>query len=414
MPVSLTETFNIKQLIETENIKVFYQPIISIKQKTIIGMEALCRGFINSSSNLIPPDMMFALAERENTLLELDRFCRKKAIETFTNLNLNKNDYLLFLNINTAIIDKGVVGSGNLINNVNDYGLNPNNVVIEILEASVENIDDLQKFTNLYRDYGFLIAIDDIGAGSSNLSRIPLIGPDILKVDRWIIRDIQKDYYKQEVFKSIINLARKIGALVVAEGIETEEEAMVSLEFGADMLQGYYFSRPREISTGTIISSDMNFFSIADKFKAHMTDKIKNCKYQIKEFEKLVDKIIMSLISVSKENINNYLNNCLNKNPFIECIYILNDKGIQISDTVCNPDKMLKQKRLIFHPAPKGTDHSLKDYFIFINAGLKKFVTDKYISLASGNLCQTITKIYESVEGDKLILCVDINSSEKI
>ena len=95
------------------------------------------------------------------------------------------------------------------------------------------------------RQRGFLVVLDDVGAGHSNLDRIPLIRPDIIKIDRSLITGVDADFYKQETFKSLVSLSRRIGALVVAEGIETEREAVAALELGADLLQGYFLGRPQ-------------------------------------------------------------------------------------------------------------------------------------------------------------------------
>ena len=80
-------------------------------------------------------------------------------------------------------------------------GLKPENIAIEIIESDVEDLKELQRFVQLYRSYGFLIALDDVGAGHSNLNRIPLIKPDILKIDRFLVQNIQDDFYKQEVLE---------------------------------------------------------------------------------------------------------------------------------------------------------------------------------------------------------------------
>jgi hypothetical protein len=97
-------------------------------------------------------------------------------------------------------------------------------------------------------------------------------------------------------------------------------------------------------------------------------------------------------------------------NPLVECIYVLDENGAQVTDTICNCENFLKQKRLIFSPALKGTDHSMKDYFIFISAGQNKYITDQYISLATGNLCLTIAKLFRGKNRENLVLCVDINT----
>lgn len=88
---------------------------------------------------------------------------------------------MLFLNLETSLIDHGVVGSGVLINQVNVAQLSTDFIVMEIIETKLENIDALAEFIKMYREYGFSFALDDVGAGCSNLDRIPVTQPDILK-----------------------------------------------------------------------------------------------------------------------------------------------------------------------------------------------------------------------------------------
>lgn len=113
---------------------------------------------------------------------------------------------------------------------------------------------------------------------------------------------------------------------------------------------------------------------------------------------------------MSLEDLNDWLCRYLAANSLVECIYVLNENGVQVTDTICNCENILKQKRHIFSPALKGTDHSMKDYFIFISAGQNKYVTDQYISLATGNLCLTTAKLFQGKNRENLVLCVDINT----
>jgi hypothetical protein len=100
--------------------------------------------------------------------------------------------------------------------------------------------------------------------------------------------------------------------------------------------------------------------------------------------------------------------------PSVECLYVLDMKGNQISETLCNPARLNSSKRFLYEPASEGADHSLKEYFLPIQAGLEKFTTRPYISLASGNLCTTISHVfYHKGTGRHRILCVDMKREEK-
>lgn len=258
----------IRQVIENESIEVHLQPIISIKKKAVMGLEALSRGIV--STKTIMPTALFDIASASGNTVALDRLCRKKSLELYSSLTKQLDDeIILFLNFDASIIDQGVVGSGVLLEAANSLNINPSKIAIEINETRVDDLESLKKFINTHRDYGFIIALDDIGAGHSNLNRVAITRPDILKIDRTLVKDLDKEIYKQEVFKSLMSLARNIGSLVVAEGIESEAEAIAALDFGVDMLQGFYFSRPKSISQINLENLTANIENTATRFKQH-------------------------------------------------------------------------------------------------------------------------------------------------
>ncbi|HTC19532.1 MAG TPA: EAL domain-containing protein, partial [bacterium] len=238
--------FNLREIIDGERVEAHFQPIVSLKRRSIVGLEGLTRGLQPGSPSVISPMDLFHQAAIQGLQLELDRLCRKKIMDDFRKIHAASPELILSVNLDASILDQGVVGSGHLRQQVSEMGLKPENIAIEIIESDVEDLKELQRFVQLYRDYGFLIALDDVGAGHSNLNRIPLIKPDILKIDRFLIQDIQDDFYKQEVLKSLVRMARHLGTLIIAEGVETEEEAVCLLDMDVDMIQGYYFSRPQK------------------------------------------------------------------------------------------------------------------------------------------------------------------------
>lgn len=400
----------IDRIIKDESIEIHFQPIVSVKKKTVVGIEALCRGINPGTDSIIPPNILFGLAKDEELTVDFDRLCRKKALESYQSLQLKSSDLMLFLNIDISVLDKGVVGSGHLLNIVNELNVDPGHVVIEIVESKVDDIVALKRFVNFYRNYGFLIALDDVGSGHSNLDRIPLVKPDILKIDRSLISDIDKKYYKQEVFKSLVNLSKKIGALVVAEGVEREEEAIMVLELGADMLQGFYYSKPKKVAAGLTKHCEEKVNLTAYKFKNYMVNKINQIRSLHQEYNRILNDIVEMISKISVNCFDMYLKRIVKEYPVLECIYILNESGLQVSDTYCNLLAPANQKQLIYRPAKKGTEHSLKEYFyMLVHAGLNKYTTEPYISLASGNLCITISSVFADLNGDKYILCIDIN-----
>lgn len=142
----------------------------------------------------------------------------------------------------TSLLEYYLDHADEIVLQIDTLQIERNKIVIEINEKRATNDALLLELVNLYRHYGFVIALDDVGAGYSNLNRIVLARPDIIKIDRSVICEVQFNFYKQEVIKAISDLGQKIGSITIAEGVETEQEVVTCVECGVDWFQGYFFS----------------------------------------------------------------------------------------------------------------------------------------------------------------------------
>jgi diguanylate cyclase (GGDEF)-like protein len=407
------EALDIVDIIRNKKLIVHFQPVVSVSRKMVIGVEGLIRGINNETNQIIiSPIALFDAANLEGVTLELDRVCRDMVIEAFSHIYQQNNDKLLFLNLDASILDK-VAGSNYLINQVNTYKINPRNIVIEINETKVKNSAALKRFTDTYRKLGFMVALDDVGTGFSNMDRILLVKPDIIKIDISLVKNICNDYYKQGVFKSMVNLSNKIGALVVAEGVETEEEAIQILRLGGHMIQGFYFSKPQEGYTESNVFSNDKIEMLTKSFNEYMINKIKEERQKNKQVNIIVNSLIKDLAMTPDQEIDNKLMEIIWANKIIECAYILDEFGVQISNTIRFHDKNDVKENLLFYSAKMGTDHSMEKYYYpLISAKLNQYITEPYVSLATGNLCITISKTYKNINNKKYILCMDFSNSD--
>lgn len=407
----MTNKINIKHIIENKNLEISFEPVVSIIKQSIIGFEVSAIG-CKKDNNVIYMDRLIEYAENEDMTIDLDRLYREMAVEKFSKVYNNNKELLLFINISASIITK-FIGSGIIMDLINSFKLNPRNVVLEIVEDKVEDVEGLKRFINFYRSQGFLVALSDIGYGLANLDKISYVEPDIIKISGAITENIDVDYYKQETFKALVNLSKNIGALVIGDGIKTKEEALTIIELGADMIEGKYFGNSLEIKDDFIDMAKETVESLATDYRIYMVDKIGLEKERHRKYEKVIENILEDLSKRKQDEFDDKLKEVINSYNVLECVYVLNENGIQITDTFTCCKDMISQKALIFHPAAKGTNHSLKKYYYFLkNMAINKYVTEPYVSLATGNLCITISAIFMASDSKEYILCIDFNPND--
>lgn len=230
----------LQRIILDEQIETLFQPIVDLKDYSIVGYEALTRG--PAKSEFETPIMLFALAEETGLVFELDRLCRKKAILNARNL---KEGLMLFINTFPSSIHDPDFRGKFLSEFLNDVKIKPDNLVFEITERSaIDNFPVFKEAVDYYTDIGVAIAIDDTGAGYSSLESITELKPSFLKFDKNMVKDIDKSFIKKEMLRSLQSMAEKINARVIAEGIETVDELNTLKELGIPLGQGYLLARP--------------------------------------------------------------------------------------------------------------------------------------------------------------------------
>ncbi len=405
--------FNLKEILAGEWVEAHFQPVVSLKRQCVVGLEGLSRGIMPSSRNLIPPIELFRQAALQDLEVELDLLCRKKVMDGFRGIHQQTPDYLLTLNLDRSVLEMGLVGAGHLHHEAAQMGLKPSSIAVEIIESSIEDTKELQRFVELLRGYGFLIALDDVGAGHSNLNRIPLIKPDIIKIDRYLVENLQDDFYKREIIKSLVRMGRRLGTVIIAEGVETAEEAQVLMEMDVDMIQGFYFSRPQrpfDLDEACILG---RVRGVVGEYKARSLEQVGLKRRNMGRFHSILLEIQMELSSLSTDQFGSKLVEMASRFPQVECFYILDQAGFQVTDSVLNPIEREKRNPKLFRPSPKGTDHTAKDYFYYlVEAGMNKtsFLTEPYLSMTSGNNCVTLSSLFRSRGESQYILCLDIDT----
>jgi len=227
--------------LDKKTFSTHYQPIVSLQKGEVYGYESLTR--FPKNSIFSHPGELFSYAGEVNHLYELEKITRELAIQSIH--QSLKTTETLWINLSPEVVHDEGFTTGYTRSLLDLFGLRADQIVFEITERSA--IRDFPSFKNVlehYRQQGFLIAIDDAGAGYSSLEAITELHPDFIKVDRSLIHNIDSSITRQYMLEALLQLTEKIGAEMVAEGVETKEELEWITKLGVPYAQGYFLARP--------------------------------------------------------------------------------------------------------------------------------------------------------------------------
>ena len=255
-------------ILEHKKLTPHFQPIISLAQKKIVAYEALIRG--PSNSPLHSPLNLFDIADRYGLSSQLEFVCRELSIQHFAEFNL---DAKLFLNVSPHVLLQPEFKTGETLRYLEQFGLSPRNVVIELTEHKpIDDYELMREAVMHYRGMGFEIALDDLGAGYSSLRLWSELLPEYVKIDQHFIQELQNDSIKLNFVRSIQGIASSLNCHVIAEGVETEAEFNVIKQLGITHGQGYYFARPTAIP---LVELDAKIFlqnKFSEETKSHWSN----------------------------------------------------------------------------------------------------------------------------------------------
>ena len=223
-----------------------YQPQVD-QAGTLVGVEALVR-WNNAELGFVPPDQFIAVAETSGLMTELGNFIIERSLQDIRQVqDALAQHFNLSLNISVRqLLQPGFVEM--LGDMVQRYRFSPHEIVLEITEnLFIEDMNNVGSVIFTLRDRGFNISLDDFGTGYSSLSVLQKLPIDELKVDKSFVDDIHHDEKARKMIKNIIAIGKNYGMSVLAEGVETEQQACMLNTFGCDYYQGYWFSKPLDV-----------------------------------------------------------------------------------------------------------------------------------------------------------------------
>lgn len=235
----------LRTLLAPGGLNPLYQPIVQWTGGgyELHAYECLMRG--PAGTRLEPADVLFSYVRLNREEGLVDRLCVAASLDGAAGFAGAPS---LSLNVHASTLGRDDTFAAYLLATAESHGVAATRLTLEIVEQTAfTDIPTFARSIATLRGAGMHIAVDDIGIGYSNYRTLVEARPDFLKVDRYVTQGIGQDRYRQAVLESTAQLARKVGARVIVEGIETEAELNIAASYGIDLFQGFHFSRPASV-----------------------------------------------------------------------------------------------------------------------------------------------------------------------
>ncbi|MEX3784896.1 EAL domain-containing protein [Paraburkholderia sp. BR14374] len=383
-----------------------FQPIFSLSHLRAVGYEGLLRAH-DALDRVVSPLDVFGEAARLGDALQIDRLAQTLHLENFKVLGAERE--WLFLNVHPGVLTDPYLAAA-LLANLRRLDLSPRRVVLEVLEQRAEDLDRLADAVREFRERGFLIALDDFGAGHSNIERIWQLNPDIVKLDRIMLSHAAHRADMATILPGLVSLLHEAGKLVLIEGVETEHEAQMALACNADFVQGFFFGRPSP-GIADAIHTAICIGEVTERYREQAEARERRSAIRLAPYLRAFERAAERL--AAGEPLDEVCWNFLALDHAARC-FLLDAKGRQAGrNVVLRADRAAQETRFLPLADAQGANWLRRPYFsVAINAPERVHVTRPYLSINEALPCVTLS-VATRVGSETCVLCGDIDWVEE-
>ncbi|MEF2146337.1 MAG: EAL domain-containing protein [Desulfovibrionaceae bacterium] len=393
----------ITDILNTGEVQIFFQPLVAVDTRRVVGFEAYARGIMSQGNDVISPQALFGACVDIDQQLAIDRLCRESALEKFKGIYTQHAGILLFLNFNIDILDSKNVDLDALFNLITGKGYKPRHVVIE-MEASKINAEKHTEFLLHHRQKGFKFSLDDLE--NLDLELMHLVRPDFIKIGRNGYADLADNTLHKNVLNTIRKVALDFGCQLAAKGIESEEEAFLLLDNKIYLQQGFFFTK-KEIDTGQDASQifQETMQEVHLRYKDRTAQSIKAHKARLEGYNQILARALAKFEKTTRREYGDTTRNLMRNYQECRTIFVLDEKGREVGGYFTKtPDNEGKMSLQELH---SETDHSIQDYFLYLQTGFERFVTKPFTSPITKERHCLMSRRFFNVEGQLYVLCVE-------
>lgn len=377
-----------------------FQPIFSPSHLRLVGYEALVR--VSRNGQPVAPPALFERAQLAGQTEELDRRLLSQHIGAFA---ARRQPAWLFVNITPATCIHPDPALDRLGQACQDAGLEPGQVVLEVVESATSERTALLGFVAEAKARGFQIAIDDFGMGDSNFERMWQLEPLIVKIDRSLLVNAEHHRRARLLLESLVKMIRESGSLVLLEGIENETQARIALATEADLLQGFLFGRPEALE-------NMQGPRLEQGFGRQVEQARQNSLQDVAEHEGYLRLLRYEMLAACHGivRLDSFQQACggLLDIPGVKRCFLLNESGVQQGELACEyPDRL----RAGFNPLYLSSGACWVHREYFRNALERPHdinVSRPYVALPDAVRTITLSSGLR-LDGRRMVFCVDLH-----
>jgi EAL domain-containing protein (putative c-di-GMP-specific phosphodiesterase class I) len=385
----------------TITLRSVFQPVVSITHQRVVGYEALLRAF-DPIGHPISPAVLFSGTRSTSDARALDRLARCLHVANFMEQHIDSG--WLFLNTRPQVFETGWPQRPFIDELSQHFGLPQERVVIEVLEQPADDESAVASMLAASQPRDFLIAIDDFGTGFSNFDRVWRFRPDIVKLDRSLVSRAGRRDSDNALINHLITMLHQSGTMVLAEGVETEDELMTLMQADVDFVQGFWFGQPKP----SIKAADARVPELIEQMWQRFADYERtHTRYQRPEFEGFTEAVLNGAQIFTATGDLEEAARPVFRIADARRVFVLNEHGEQTQPSITALDAPLPSPRLAPLFPDTRNNWSRRAYFKHALAAPGRVaMMGPHCSLTDGEDCYTAA-VAVPRDGELNVFCVD-------
>lgn len=282
-------------------------------------------------------------------------------------------------------------------------------VVIE-LERPYLNSPDVARFMLYYRERGFGLSVDLCSGMSVPAEELFALKPDFIKFDRPLFTDVEGQEFKRDMVQSLSRLADRLGSVLLAKNVESEDEALRLLQWGVIHQQGYYYTKDKDSAERDPIRAfQQKVEEINRRYRESAQASVAAKRKRYEDFRKVLKKVAYKMADTREHDFAAACERLVATEESLVCAYVLTDDGIQF--TPRSFKRSLGVDSPLLGPEKgRGSDHGIREDVLHLKSGFDKYVLPVQISPYMKLMVSTISARFYNAEGSPYILCLEFQS----